>query len=180
MASEWDVPMATSRLTFAPHEAADWPSLHRLASDPEVMRYITGGVPFQEEHTRAFVSRQETHLAKHGFCRWKLLLRATHEYVGFCGAEHKHLDGEWVPEIGWWLGREHWGKGLASEAAAAAFQHVWEERRVPRLTACAMLENRASIRVMEKIGLRFEKEFLEKSLLTGDTIRLVMHSISRA
>lgn len=180
MPSQLDVPVATSRLILAAHEVADWPALHRLASDPDVMRYITGGLPFEEEHTRAFVNRQERHFAEHGFCRWKLLLRTTREYVGFCGAEHKHLDGEWVPEIGWWLAKEHWGKGLASEAAATAFQHLWEAKRIPRLTACAMPENRASIRVMEKIGLRFEKEFLERSPLTGDTIRLVMHSISRS
>jgi RimJ/RimL family protein N-acetyltransferase len=169
----------TNRLLLEPHQPEDWPLFHRLAADPRVMRYITGGVPFPAEQSQAFLERQRIHLAKHGYCRWRIRLAISGEYLGFCGAEHKVLDGELVPEIGWWIAPEHWGEGYASEAAEAAFQHLWDELRIPRITACAFPENGASIRIMEKLGLQFEKEFLEASPVSSDIFRLVMYSKTR-
>jgi RimJ/RimL family protein N-acetyltransferase len=171
--------LQTDRLLLQPHQPGDWQAFHRLAEDSRVMRYITGGIPFPPERSRAFVARQQAHLVAHGYCRWKITLPETGEYLGFCGAEHKVLDGETVPEIGWWIAPEYWGKGYASEAAHAAFGHLWNQVRVGRITSCAFPDNAPSIRIMQKIGLSFEKEFLEPSPLSEDSFRLVMYSRTR-
>lgn len=171
--------LQTDRLLLQPHQPSDWQAFHRLAENPQVMRYITGGIPFPPERSRAFVERQHAHLAAHGYCRWKITLPETGEYLGFCGAEHKVLDGETVPEIGWWIAPEHWGKGYASEAADAAFAQLWNTVRIARITSCAFPDNAPSIRIMQKIGLAFEKEFLELSPLSGESFRLVMYSRTR-
>jgi len=167
------------RLYLVPHEPEDWMAMHRLATDPAMMVYISGGLPFEPERTQTFVNRQIPHLAEHGFSRWKVLLRETGEYVGLCGAEYKLLDGERVPEIGWWIAREHWGKGLASEAAERAFQHLWTVIGLPRLVSCAFPENAPSIRIMRKLGLQFEKFFDEPSIDGSELYNLVLYSINR-
>lgn len=178
-ASREPLSLASPRLLFEPHGPADFADFHRLATHPEVTRYITGGVPFREEQSRAFVERQQAHFARHGYCRWKLTHRETGQYMGLCGAEIKHLDGETAPEIGWWIAREFWGAGYASEAARYAFDHLWQVIQLPRLTSCAYPENVPSIRVMEKLGLSFEKYFDEVSPITGERLHLVMYSIVR-
>jgi RimJ/RimL family protein N-acetyltransferase len=121
------------------------------------MRYITGGEPWSEEKIRSFVDRQVSLYAERGFCRWRLVERATGEFIGFCGV------GLWgeelLPEIGWWLARQHWGRGLATEAARCALRDIFERIRLERVVSVARVGNTASRRVMEKIGLRLDCEF---------------------
>ena len=116
--------LETARLTLAPWQTADWAAFRPIATDPEVMRYITGGVPWTDEQIQAFVGRQLKVYRERGFCRWKLIEKATGELIGFCGV------GFWMdstePEIGWWLARRWWGRGLATEAAVAALRDAFE------------------------------------------------------
>ena len=92
--------------------------------DVEVMRYITGGAPWSDEQIRGFVDCQVNLYCERGFCRLKLLEESTGELIGFCGV------GFWRdvldPEIGWWLARRCWGRGLATEAAHSALRDAFE------------------------------------------------------
>lgn len=164
--------METERLILSPWESADWAELRPIATDVEVMRYITGGVPWPDEKIQSFVDRQVKLYLDRGFCRWKLVEKGSGEMIGFCGP------GSWTdasdPEIGWWLARGWWGRGLASEAAAAALRDAFERVRLGRIISVAMTENRASRRIMEKLGLSFECEF-EK-----DGQRLVRYAMAAA
>ena len=121
------------------------------------MRYITGGIPWTDEQIQNFVYRQMTLYAERGFCRWKLIEASSGDLIGFCGP------GMWRdapdPEIGWWLARGHWGKGLATEAARAALGDAFERVNLPRLISVAMPGNAASIGIMKKLGLVFDAEF---------------------
>ena len=58
--------LRTDRLLLQPHQPEDWQAFHRLAANPQLMRYITGGIPFPPERSRTFVERQQAHLAAHG------------------------------------------------------------------------------------------------------------------
>jgi RimJ/RimL family protein N-acetyltransferase len=60
-------------------------------------------------------------------------------------------------EVGWWVVKELWGRGLASEAGGAALAFGWHRLGLARIKAVAVPENHASIRVMEKLGMRFER-----------------------
>jgi ribosomal-protein-alanine N-acetyltransferase len=134
------------------------------------MKYITGGVRWSDEQIQYFVNRQVALYAERGFCRWKLRRKRTGELIGFCGI------GFWRdypdPEIGWWLARQWWGQGLASEAAEAAFKDAVERVRLPRIVSVARPENIASIRIMQKLGLRLECEF------ENEGVRLVRYATS--
>ena len=163
--------LETDRLVLTTWKTSDWAALRPIATDVEVMRYITGGVPWTDDRIQSFVNRQVELFSERGFCRWKLLLKPAQEMIGFCGVVfwRDALD----PEIGWWLARQYWGRGLATEAARAALRDAFERAGLDRIISIARPANTASTRIMEKIGLQLECEF-EK-----DGIPLVRYAISR-
>jgi RimJ/RimL family protein N-acetyltransferase len=163
--------LETPRLILEIWQSSDWRDFRPIATDPEVMRYITGGTPWSEEEIRGFVDRQVQLYAERGFCRWKLRIKPGREMIGFCGV------GLWrrspFPEVGWWLARAYWGRGLATEAAATALRDAFERVQLDRVVSIAMPANTASRRIMEKLGLEFECEF------ENDGVRLVRYAIDR-
>jgi ribosomal-protein-alanine N-acetyltransferase len=164
--------LRTEQLILTTWQSSEWTVLRPVARDPEVMRYITGGIPWTDEKIRSFIDRQVKLYAERGYCRWKLIEQSTGEVIGFCGP------GAWrdelEPEIGWWLARHCWGRGLATEAAGAALRDAFERVGLNRLVSIAEPANVASRRIMEKLGLRFESEF------ESDGISLVRYAIDRA
>jgi ribosomal-protein-alanine N-acetyltransferase len=137
-------------------EAEDWRQVSPIATDPAVMRYITGGRPWTEAEVRAFVEKQIVRFSEDGYCRWKLIEKETGRMIGFCGLGI--IAGFDEREIGWWLARDCWGKGLATEAATEALRDACERVRIPSLVSVARPENLASRRVMDRIGLRFNRQ----------------------
>ncbi len=165
--------LETPRLILTTWRDEDWQEFRPIATDPEVMRYITGGAPWTDRRIQEFVAAQRSLFDERGFCRWKLIDKAAGELAGFCGAGYLHLAGD-DPEIGWWLARRFWGRGLASEAAKAALRDVFERVSLARIVSIARPENRASTRIMEKLGLEFEGEWT-----TEDGLRLVKYAATR-
>jgi RimJ/RimL family protein N-acetyltransferase len=161
--------LQTERLVLDRWQAPDWKALRPIATDPEVMRYITGGVPWTDDKIQSFVNDEMRRYSERGFCRWKLLEKSSGEMIGFCGV------GFWRdapnPEIGWWLARRCWGRGLATEAARTALRDAFERLQLDRVISIARPANSASTRIMEKLGLKFECEF------ENDGVRLVRFAI---
>jgi RimJ/RimL family protein N-acetyltransferase len=160
----------TERLILESWHSSDWQAFRPIATDVEVMRYITGGIPWTDEQIQNFINRQISLYSERGFCRWKLVEQSTGDLIGFCGP------GMWrdapEPEIGWWLARRCWGRGLATEAARAALHDAQERVGLKRIISIARPENTASIGVMKKLGLQFDAEF------ESDGIRLVRYAIT--
>ncbi len=128
-----------------------------LSSDPEVVRYIGDGSPWSEDRTREFVERQRIFIASRGYGRWKLVRKDSGAFAGFCGIGW--LQGLDDPEIGWWLSKDCWGQGLATEAARVALRDGLQRVQLPRIVSIAQAGNAASIRIMEKLGMTREREF---------------------
>jgi len=166
------VTLETARLVLAPWQPADWAAFRPIATDPDVMRYITGGVAWTDDQIQAFVARQLKVYRERGFCRWKLVEKASGDLIGFCGVGFWKDSTE--PEMGWWVARHLWGRGLATEAATTALGDAFERVGFDRLIAVAERENRASIRIMRKLGMEFEREF------EADCCELVRYGIDRA
>ena len=169
--------LETERLILDTWQSSDWLAFRPIATDPEVMRHITGGAPWSDDQIRNFVDRQVSLYSERGFCRWKLLAKGTEELIGFCGV------GFWRdapdPEIGWWLARRHWGRGLVTEAATAALRDAFERVRLARIISVARTENIASIRIMQKLGFELECEFENEGVrLVRYTIRHPQHESS--
>ncbi|MFI6687589.1 GNAT family N-acetyltransferase [Streptomyces sp. NPDC050485] len=131
---------------------------HRVFDDPEVMEFLGGGsaeVSFYEELT----ARQRKHEAERGFCLWTLL-DEDDEVVGFTGAQPWPRD--WGPageiEIGWRLGRAHWGRGYATAAARATLARV-RATDLDHVVAMVNPLNRRSVAVTERLGMTLSRTY---------------------
>ncbi|HXW55094.1 MAG TPA: GNAT family N-acetyltransferase [Candidatus Cybelea sp.] len=164
-------PLETERLRLLPWGTDDWRELQPIAQDREVMRYISNGQPWTDERIRELVDRQIAGFAQRGFCLWRLLHKAGGQMVGFCGLQP--LAGTGEIEIGWWLGRAWWAQGLATEAARATMSDGFSRVGLERIVAIAQPENRASLHVMEKLGMTFESETTHRGF------RVVLCAITR-
>jgi [ribosomal protein S5]-alanine N-acetyltransferase len=152
--------LETARMRLLPWQPDDWLLLRPIGRDPQVMRYISDGEPWPDERIREFAGRQVAHFDRLGYCLWKLLLKETSEMICFCGLQP--LDGTAETEIGWWLAQAWWGQGLATEAARAALRDGFERAGLKRIVAVALPANRASIHVMGKLGMKYEREMIHR------------------
>jgi RimJ/RimL family protein N-acetyltransferase len=102
----------------------------------------------------------ESGFAKHGFGLYALELRETGEFIGFTGLAVPAFDAPFMPcvEIGWRLAFEHWGRGLATEAARASLRHGFEELGLLEIVAFTVPANERSRKVMEKVGMTRDSE----------------------
>ncbi|MGA2741684.1 MAG: GNAT family N-acetyltransferase [Bryobacteraceae bacterium] len=149
-------------MSLCPWEVDDWLQFRAIAADPDVMRYIGDGKPWPAERARQFVERQITLFDERAFCLWKLLFKDG-GFIGFCGLQPLPETCEEI-EIGWWLARSWWGRGLATEAARAALRDGFERAGLARIVAIAQPANAASIGVMRKLGMRFERTTLSHGI----------------
>jgi ribosomal-protein-alanine N-acetyltransferase len=163
--------MQTDRLLFAPWAESDWLAFKPIATDPEVVRYISEGQLWPDDRIQEFVQRQIHCLRERGFCVWKLLEPGADQMIGFCGLQP--LANTVEIEIGWWLARSHWGRGLATEAARAALRDGFDRVGLARIVAVAQPANRASLRVMEKLGMRYERAIRHKGM---DVVLYAVHA----
>jgi ribosomal-protein-alanine N-acetyltransferase len=116
------------------------------------MRYVHGGAPYSEEEIEEFFARQARQLEQFGVCMGALVEKATSRVVGVCGIQPLGTTGD--HEIGWWLARDRWGLGYATESGRAAMEHVLSSR--PRVLAIIDPENEASKRVVARLGMQYE------------------------
>lgn len=154
--------LETERLRLEPWWPDDWREFRPIARDPEVMRYINGGIPWDDEQVKEFIDRQVRHFDQYSFCLWRLSELVEPTVIGFCGLQP--LVGTPDIEIGWWLAPRHWGKGLATEAAKCVLADGFERCGLERVVAIARPDNAASRRVMLKLGMQYEGNALYKSI----------------
>lgn len=130
----------------------DCAAFERFVADSGMMRYITGGMVWTPAQIDGFFARQASHLAACGQCMGALVLRDSGEVIGVAGVQP--LDGDYPHDIGWWVWKDHWGHGYASEAAAAIRDHAFARHGLRELHAVIDPDNVASQRVAERIGMR--------------------------
>jgi ribosomal-protein-alanine N-acetyltransferase len=145
----------TSRLYLRQFSMADLNALSAIRSDPEVMRFIGAGQPHSADQVKESLEHILAGWNQHGFGRWAVVHKPDKKLMGWCGLAF--LDKTEEIEIGYGISKEYWGRGFTTEAAAASIRFGFEELKLNRIVAVAMPENIASRRVMEKIGMRYEK-----------------------
>jgi [ribosomal protein S5]-alanine N-acetyltransferase len=158
--------LTTDRLVLRPFAAGDAEAHARLYDDPEVTRWLGDG-PWLGEAARArsrlALERFAQEWARHGWGVWAVTDRTSGALMGQCGLKYLQLDRAPAPpevEVLYALERRHWGRGLASEAAAAALDHGFGPLALPRIVAVARPDNGPSRAVLEKLGLRYERDLV--------------------
>jgi RimJ/RimL family protein N-acetyltransferase len=146
----------TERIRFREMTADDAQFAFDLNSDPEVIQY-TGDPPFESvEAARDFLQAYEFVYRKYGYGRWGMELKETSELIGWCGLKY-HPDAH-VTDVGYRLPKKFWGKGYATEAALATIKIGFEKLGLSEIVAHARKENSASLRVLEKCGMKITGE----------------------
>jgi RimJ/RimL family protein N-acetyltransferase len=145
----------TQRTVMRPFLRADAAEAFAVFGDPVVMRYAAGAADPTPAATHARIERYIEHQDRHGFSKWVVRDASSGEYLGDSGILHLAETGEL--ELGYRLARAHWGRGLATEVASAWLCHALEVLHLPRVIAFADRRNTASIRVLEKLHMPFER-----------------------
>lgn len=154
------VTLETPRLILRRWREEDVAPMAAINADPEVMRWIRDGSVRDEQQTRDGIQAWENEWEARGFGLFAVEIRTTGELAGFTGLSVPAFLPEILPavEVGWRLGRSHWGQGLATEAAAAAVRFGFEERGLERIVSVAQVGNDASERIMSKLGMQLVRE----------------------
>lgn len=145
--------LRTARLTLREFTLADAPLFFALNADPEVMRW-TGEAPFPDLAASEALIRDYPAYRQDGFGRWTVVRTVDGEVLGWCGLR-RQPDG--AVDLGYRFFRRHWGQGYATEASLACVRYGFDVLGLPFIIGRAARGNAASIRVLEKVGMRFWK-----------------------
>ena len=139
----------TDRLLIRSFERDDIPAYAEIVADPRVVRYIGDGRPYSYEEAEAYVEELIALDRATGVSRYAVVLDG--ELIGFCGFKDvgEHVD------FGWRYARAHWGRGYATEAARAVFEHGVGALKLSGIVAVAYEANAGSVRVIEKLGFEY-------------------------
>lgn len=148
--------LETGRLILREFEPDDAGALSRVLSDPETMRYYPA--PYDRAGVEQWIARNRQRCKDDGVGLWGMVLKDTGELIGDCGVTRQLVEKEYFYEIGYHLRRDHWGQGLASEAAQACRDWAFANLKTDRVISLIRPENVPSQRVAERNGMTIWKE----------------------
>lgn len=148
------LPLVTDRLIVRAPRPEDLDPLRELFGDAEAMRYVGSGKPWDESRMAESLDRKIEQLPARGFTLYTVERRSDGRVLGDCGLNVWPDTGE--TEIGWRFAREHWGRGYATEAAQAVFEHARSDVGLAHLICMVHDDNTPSRRIAERLGFRLD------------------------
>jgi RimJ/RimL family protein N-acetyltransferase len=174
--------LETERMILRELRLSDEDLIVDLDSDPEVMKYLTDGVPSTRERVRAALARTQELYRKHNgvFGFWAAIEKATGDFMGWFHFRPSKKDPNNIKriELGYRLKKSFWKRGFATEGGRALIEKGFSELGVETIFAATMENNFASRRVMEKAGLKFSNRFIEQDF-PGMDKAAVEYSVSK-
>lgn len=145
--------LETERLILRGWQESDIASYVAMNADPEVMRFFEA--PLSRDETEKALAWYQNGIRTTGFGRHAVELKATGEFIGMTGLMAVDFDCDFggAIEAGWRIARPYWRKGYAKEAAAEVVRWGLEDKGLDAIIAFASTHNRASIGVMQSIGM---------------------------
>lgn len=173
--------METARVQLREITEADFVHLMDLDSDPEVMTHLTDGKPSTPEEVMSGLQRclalKERYHGRFGV--WIATEKISGEFIGWflfrpCKKDPDNLNSI---ELGYRLKKKFWGQGFAPEVSQALIVKGFAEG-VEEIFATTMEKNSKSRKVMEKVGLKFDRNYIEDQF-PGEDKRAVRYSIRK-
>ncbi len=144
----------TPRLMLREFALDDAKKIWELNSDPEVIKY-TGDPPFETvEEAREFLLNYKDY-KKFGFGRWVVITKASNSFIGWCGLKFNEQN---LVDLGFRFFKKEWNKGYATEAAHACLDFGFKELHLKEIIGRVASQNKASIKVLEKLSMVFWKK----------------------
>lgn len=134
-------------------DISDSEDFYNLNSDPEVLQY-TGDNSFSSiSDAESFLKNYKDYKIN-GFGRWAVISKESNDFLGWCGLK---LNEEKLIDLGFRFFKIHWGKGYATESAKASLDYGFNNLKIDEIIGRASIENKASVRVLEKLKMNFWK-----------------------
>lgn len=149
--------LETERLLLRHLEPTDLDDLYALYRDPEVRQYFPEGTLTYQETREELEWFINGHPEYPELGLWATILKNGNQFIGRCGLLPWTIDGRSEVEVAYLLAKDMWGRGLGKEAAQGVLDYGFETLKLSRLICLVDEENLASIRVAQKIGMKFEK-----------------------
>jgi RimJ/RimL family protein N-acetyltransferase len=149
--SKCTVTFETDRLTLRPFTSRDVAEAIAIYANPENMRFIPGG-PWTEQRTSELIERFSVHARERGYGLLAVRERRSLRLIGHCGLNTIAETAE--IEVAYLIDRPFWGRGIATEAAAAVVADGFTRAGVARIIGLTMPENIASRRVLAKLSMK--------------------------
>jgi RimJ/RimL family protein N-acetyltransferase len=159
--------LESARLRLRMLRDEDVPALFEIFGDSEVMRYWSSPALTDKAGARALLDDIRRHFAARSLFQWGIARRDDDAIVGTATIfqiDREHRRGE----IGFAIGRAHWGRGFASEAVTTLIRFAFEQLHLHRIEADPDPQNAASIRVLERQGFKREGLLRERYFLDGE------------
>lgn len=148
------VTLITPRLELRPFTAADLDAAHAMWTAPPMRRYLWDDTIIGRDVAAGVLRASRDDFATRGFGLWRLHERRSDALIGFCGCR---TAGGTEPELMYGILPEWWGQGLAVDASTAVLDHVFGTLHHAAVIAATDPPNLASVRVLEKLGMTFER-----------------------
>ena len=145
----------TERLILRELNTDDAKNFYELNLNPNVIKY-TGDKAFKNESEAKNFLENYKDYKLNGYGRWAVIEKSTNKCLGWCGLKLGELDNE--TDIGFRFFEEEWNKGYATESAKECLTYGFENLKLKKIIGRAMKDNIGSIKVLEKIGLEYEKD----------------------
>ena len=174
-----DYVIRTERLGLRFWKPEDLEPFAKMNSDPEVMKYFPA--PMTMKESKEALDRIVSHFSNYRYGLFVLEMLEDRRFIGFTGFNRPAFESYFTPcvEIGWRLIIEAWGKGYATEAAAACLEYGFDALRFREVYSFTSVLNKSSERVMQKIGMEKEGEFDHPKIEQGHPLRKhVLYKIS--
>lgn len=169
----------TSRLLLGPFDTADAPDLQRLAAAREIAdTTVSIPHPYELDHALAWIGHQRRESVRGRTTNFAIRLRPGTPLIGCAGL--RDIDGEHSQaELGFWIGREWWGHGYATEAAAEVIRFGFEQLGLNRINAHHMARNPAAGKVLLHVGMQREGLLRQRVRKWGVYEDVILYAILR-
>lgn len=148
-----DIPtITTERLLLRPFRESDAEPLHRILAGEDILRYFPSPRSPSLEQVQRFIAGQLKHWEDRGYGWWAVVPQGQDRLIGWCGLQYLPDTDE--TEVAFLLDKPYWGQGLATEAGLTSLHFGFEQLGMQNpIVAIVHLENKASQRVIEKLGM---------------------------
>ena len=148
--------LETERLLLRHFDTGDAPFILALLNEPSFLRYIGDKKVRTLDDARQYIlNGPVATYERHGFGLYQVELKDSHTPIGMCGLLKREELPQ--PDIGFAFLPDFWNKGFAFEAAAAVLNDARKRMKLDRVLAIVNPDNEPSIRLLEKLGFRFER-----------------------
>ncbi|HTN99482.1 MAG TPA: GNAT family N-acetyltransferase [Microthrixaceae bacterium] len=172
--------LRSPRLRLRRWTSADSEPFASMNADPVVMEYFPATLA--KGQSDALMARFDSTFESTGIGMFAVEVLETGEFAGAVGLMQVGFDAPFAPavEVAWRLAARHWGRGFATEAAAAAMADGFDRLGLAEIVSFTVPANKRSIRVMERLGMSHDEtcDFDHPSLPLGDPLR--RHVLFRA